>query len=94
MQLSFVALKVLKAFVASTDRRWHGYALVKETDTEGPTIYPLLRRMAEERILSADWESTEIKRRKCHYSITPQGAALARNALIAVQMPQLLCTST
>lgn len=93
MQLSFVALKVLRAFVLSTGQMRHGYGLVPETRTPQFTLYPLLHRMQAEGWLDEHKDTSTSKRQKKYYSITEMGLEAAREALGAVQMPSTILLS-
>lgn len=93
MQLSFVALKIFRAFLVSTGTMRHGYDLVPETKTPKFTLYPLLHRMQEQGWLDEHKDTSTSKRQKKYYSITETGVEAGREALEAVQMPSLMMAS-
>jgi len=64
-------------------RTLYGYALLKELElynvpVDGGTLYPLLRRLEKQGVLSSIWQVTENRPRK-YYSLTKDGALLHRN---------------
>ena len=64
-------------------QQWcHGYDLMKKTGLRSGTLYPLLMRMAEQRLVEAEWrEPAQPGRPARHvYRLTPEGLALARTA--------------
>ncbi|UDF14717.1 PadR family transcriptional regulator [Antiquaquibacter oligotrophicus] len=63
----------------------YGYALLEELDRGGfavdaNTLYPLLRRLEKQGLLTSEWNTDEARPRK-FYSTTPDGRALARDLL-------------
>lgn len=63
----------------------HGYQLVKTLseaglEVEGNTLYPLLRRLEEQGLLSSSWAITEEKPRK-NYVLNPKGARMLTEML-------------
>lgn len=58
----------------------YGYSLVKQLEDggvpiEANTLYPLMRRLETNGLLSSEWETSGTKPRK-YYCITPKGLAL------------------
>jgi PadR family transcriptional regulator PadR len=67
-------------------RRWrYGYDLSKETSLASGTLYPILMRFTEQKLLETAWEpSDEPGRPPRHlYRLTADGAALAEQRLAA-----------
>lgn len=65
-------------------QRWrYGYDLSKETSLASGTLYPILMRLTEQKLLETAWEpSDEPGRPPRHlYRLTADGAALARQRL-------------
>lgn len=61
----------------STSNPTYGYSLVqtlqeKGIDIEQNTLYPLLRRLEKQGLLTSDWDTTESRPRK-YYCISPTG---------------------
>ncbi|WP_203935255.1 PadR family transcriptional regulator [Virgisporangium ochraceum] len=78
--------QTLRLFEAlSTDpTRWrYGYDLSRETGLASGTLYPILMRLAEQKLLDTDWEpSDEPGRPPRHtYRLTADGVALAEDRL-------------
>lgn len=62
-------------------RQWqYGYELMKETGLQSGTLYPLLMRMHEQRLVDAEWREPERLGRPARhaYRLTAAGVALAR----------------
>ena len=58
----------------------YGYSLMTDLANTGViieanTLYPLLRRLEEQRLLKSEWNTNAAKPRK-YYSVTPFGAQL------------------
>jgi DNA-binding PadR family transcriptional regulator len=67
-------------------QRWrYGYDLSKETSLASGTLYPILMRLTDQRLLETAWEpSDEPGRPPRHiYRLTTDGAALAGQRLAA-----------
>ena len=83
---TLAVLAVLEADPAS----WrHGYLMAKETGLRSGTLYPILIRLAERRLIEACWEDGQPagRPRRHLYRLTPGGLAAARAAL-AESVPQ------
>ena len=84
----------------------YGYAIVKELSDryegilqlgEG-TIYPILYKLEDKKLLSAKWCLSEKKRRRKYYHLTPKGRkALAENQhqwqMLSTVMENILTTT-
>lgn len=57
-----------------------GYDLMKETGLQSGTLYPLLMRMAERRLIEAEWRAPERLGRPVRhaYRLSAAGIALAQ----------------
>ena len=80
--------QTLQLFQALLDdpQRWrYGYDLSKETALASGTLYPILMRLTDQRLLETAWEpSDEPGRPPRHiYRLTTDGAALAQQRLAA-----------
>lgn len=63
----------------------YGYALLqtlqsKGIDIEANTLYPLLRRLDGQELLTSDWDTSESRPRK-YYTISEKGQAVYRELL-------------
>ena len=61
-------------------KRHYGYALLKELErydfpVDGSTLYPLLRRLEKQGVLSSEWDTADNRPRK-YYTLTKNGAGL------------------
>ena len=83
-------LRLFEALLADPVRWRYGYDLSKQTALASGTLYPILMRLTEQRVLETDWEpSAEPGRPPRHiYRLTEDGAALARQRLAARPRPQ------
>ena len=80
--------QTLQLFQALLDEpaRWrYGYDLSKETSLASGTLYPILMRLTDQRLLETAWEpSDEPGRPPRHiYRLTADGVALAEQRLAA-----------
>ncbi|AEV85144.1 hypothetical protein ACWT_4120 [Actinoplanes sp. SE50] len=69
-------------------QRWrYGYDLSRETTLASGTLYPILMRLSEQRLLETRWEpSDEPGRPPRHmYRLSAEGAALAQQRLAAAK---------
>lgn len=68
---------VVLAALASLGEPRYGYALLEHLaragiDVEGNTLYPLLRRLEKQGLLTSEWNTEESRPRK-FYALTAQG---------------------
>jgi PadR family transcriptional regulator PadR len=63
-----------------TPQDWrYGYDLSRNTGLKSGTLYPILMRLAEHRLLETSWETMEAGRPPRHlYKLTPDGLRYAR----------------
>jgi DNA-binding PadR family transcriptional regulator len=78
-------LRLFEALLLEPTRWRYGYDLSRETGLASGTLYPILMRLAAQRLLDTDWEaSTEPGRPPRHtYRLTTDGLALARDRVTA-----------
>jgi PadR family transcriptional regulator PadR len=77
------ALALLAAFVEQP-RTWrHGYDLSSETRLKSGTLYPILMRLTDRRLLDSKWQPPEHAGRPPRhlYRLTAEGIAYAREQL-------------
>jgi PadR family transcriptional regulator, regulatory protein PadR len=74
---------VLAAFAADPADWLHGYLLAKQTGLRSGTLYPILIRLADRRLIEARWEDEQPagRPRRHMYRLTTEGLAAARTAL-------------
>jgi DNA-binding PadR family transcriptional regulator len=72
---------ILAALLAQPQAWRYGYDLSKETGLKSGTLYPLLIRLSDQRLLEAEWRQPIQPGRPARhaYRLTDQGAALARD---------------
>ncbi len=83
--LSAQSLAVLAALVAEPSSWRHGYDLARETGLKSGTLYPILIRLADRKMVEACWEEGEPagRPRRHLYRLTGAGLAAATAALAA-----------
>jgi len=78
-RLSPQTLVVLDAFL-DTPQDWkYGYDISRNTGLKSGTLYPILMRLADRKLLETSWDSGEPGKPPRHlYRLTPNGTAFAR----------------
>jgi PadR family transcriptional regulator PadR len=78
-------LQLFVALLAEPSRWRYGYDLSRETSLASGTLYPILMRLSQQRLLETRWEPpAEPGRPPRHtYRLTADGAALARGRVAA-----------
>jgi PadR family transcriptional regulator PadR len=73
-------LRVLAIFLKAP-REWrYGYDISRTTGLKSGTLYPILMRMADRKLLETSWETTEDGKPPRHlYRLTPAGLRVARD---------------
>ncbi|MGI5237050.1 PadR family transcriptional regulator [Dactylosporangium sp. CA-139066] len=76
---------VLRALAAAPDVWRHGYDLSREVGLKAGTLYPILIRLSDAGLLTAEWEPDPPHGRPPRhlYRLTPDGLALARALPVA-----------
>jgi PadR family transcriptional regulator, regulatory protein PadR len=70
---------VLAEFLRDEKAWRYGYDISRETDLASGTLYPILMRLAERRLLETSWETAENGRPPRHlYKLTGDGLRYAR----------------
>ena len=82
-RFSAQTLSVLSALDADPTAWQHGYLLAKQTGLASGTLYPILIRLSERRLIEARWEDEQPagRPRRHLYRLTSDGLATARTAL-------------
>jgi DNA-binding PadR family transcriptional regulator len=72
---------VLAAFASRPGEWRHGYDLCREAGVKSGTLYPMLIRLADQGLLTAEWREPEKAGRppRHAYRLTPKGLAFARS---------------
>src|ERR1700736_1833849 len=72
-------LEVLDTFLEAPKDWNYGYDISRNTGLKSGTLYPILMRLAERKLLEASWETAEIGKPPRHlYRLTPDGLRYAR----------------
>jgi PadR family transcriptional regulator PadR len=76
-------LSVLAALEADPTAWLHGYLIAKQTGLASGTLYPILIRLADRRLIEARWEDEQPagRPRRHLYRLTGEGLVAARTAL-------------
>ncbi len=79
LRLSPQTLQVLDAFLESPTDWKYGYDISRTTGLKSGTLYPILMRLAERKLLETSWETVEAGKPPRHlYRLTPDGLQFAR----------------
>lgn len=90
LRLSPQTLLVLDTFLEESTEWRYGYEISRATGLKSGTLYPILMRMEERRLLETKWESGEPGRPPRHmYRLTPEGMQFARRNRAARELGPL-----
>jgi len=79
IRLSAQTLQVLDAFLQNPTGWKYGYDISRNTGLKSGTLYPILMRLAERKLLETGWEISEAGKPPRHlYRLTPDGLRFAR----------------
>jgi PadR family transcriptional regulator, regulatory protein PadR len=79
LRLSPQTLLVLDAFLEQAAEWKYGYDLSRVTGLKSGTLYPILMRLAERKLLETQWEAGEPGKPPRHmYRFTPEGLRFAK----------------
>src|SRR5215467_10895406 len=79
LRLSSQTLEVLGAFLEAPKSWRYGYDISRDTGLKSGTLYPILMRLAERKLLETSWETSEPGTPPRHlYRLTRDGMSLAR----------------
>jgi PadR family transcriptional regulator PadR len=89
VKLSAQTLAVLQALAAEPSRWRHGYDVATETGLKSGSLYPILARLADRKMLEARWEDEQPsgRPRRHLYRLTGDGLTAASAALAAQAGP-------
>src|SRR5262245_39469114 len=70
----------------------HGFDIIEATGLPSGTVYPILRRLERERLVSTRWEDHEIAREeqrppRRYYELSPAGRAILETARARYPVP-------
>jgi PadR family transcriptional regulator PadR len=79
LRLSPQTLQVLDAFLEVPKDWQYGYDISRNTGLKSGTLYPILMRLAERKLLETSWETPEIGKPPRHlYRLTADGMRFVR----------------
>jgi DNA-binding PadR family transcriptional regulator len=79
IRLSPQTMLILDAFLVEPSEWKYGYDLSRATGLKSGTLYPILMRLAENKLLETSWEAGEPGRPPRHmYRFTAEGMQFAR----------------
>src|ERR1700676_964334 len=72
--------RVLRAFLDDTTAPRYGYDLMKAASLQSGTLYPLLARLEQQKLVASAWETPqqEGQRPRKYYRLTREGIQVAR----------------
>ena len=90
MKLTYPTTLVLHALAQGFR---HGFDILDVTRLPSGTVYPILRRLEQEAVVSADWEDVAIAREeqrppRRYYELTAAGHLLLKTALARYEVPR------
>ena len=90
MNLTYPTTLVLHALANGSG---HGFDVIDTTGLASGTVYPILRRLEQERLVSARWESVSIAREeqrppRRYYELTAAGHEVLEKALERYRLTQ------
>jgi DNA-binding PadR family transcriptional regulator len=90
LRLSRQTLLVLEAFLEQAEEWKYGYDLSRNTGLKSGTLYPILMRMADRKLLETSWIAGEAGRPARHmYRFTPDGLRFARQHVMSASAGHL-----
>jgi PadR family transcriptional regulator, regulatory protein PadR len=94
MNLTFPTTRVLHAL--ATGAR-HGFDVIDATGLASGTVYPILRRLERERLVSAQWEDAAIAHEeqrppRRYYELTAAGKAVLETAVVRYPVPRAIAS--
>ena len=82
--------RVLRAFLADPAAPRYGYDLMKAASLQSGTLYPLLARLEQQKLVASAWETPqqEGQRPRKYYRLTGDGIRIARLELARASGPR------
>jgi len=86
MKMTAPLERVLRAFLVDPASPRYGYDLMKAAGLTSGTLYPLLGRLEEEKLVTSAWETPQHdgQRPRKYYRLTADGAEVARLELAQI----------
>ena len=75
----------------------HGFDILDATGLASGTVYPILRRLERERLVSASWEDVAIAQEeqrppRRYYELTAAGKAVLETAVVRYPVPRAIAS--
>jgi len=84
LRLSPQTLVVLDTFLDSPQDWKYGYDISRNTGLKSGTLYPILMRLADRKLLETSWDTSESGKPPRHlYRLVPDGLRLARELRVS-----------
>jgi PadR family transcriptional regulator, regulatory protein PadR len=82
--------RVLRAFLEDPAEPRYGYDLMKTAGLPSGTLYPMLARLEDQRLVTSAWETPQVEgeRPRRYYQLTGEGIRVARLELAKVSADQ------
>ena len=83
--------RVLRAFLEDPAAPRYGYDLMKAAGLPSGTLYPMLARLEDQKLVTSAWETPQAggERPRRYYQLTGEGIRVARLELAQVRASQL-----
>jgi PadR family transcriptional regulator, regulatory protein PadR len=83
--------RVLRAFLEDPAAPRYGYDLMKAAGLPSGTLYPMLARLEDQKLVSSAWETPQAggERPRRYYQLTGEGIRVARLELAQLRAGQL-----
>ena len=94
MKLTYPTTLVLHALANGVR---HGFDIIDATELPSGTIYPILRRLEREALVSAHWEDAAIAHKeqrppRRYYELTAAGKAVLETAVARYRVPRTIAS--
>jgi PadR family transcriptional regulator len=87
LRLSPQTVQVLGAFLEAPKEWRYGYDISRDTGLKSGTLYPILMRLADTKLLETSWQTSETGTPPRHiYRLTPDGLRSARGHMRAFSL--------
>jgi PadR family transcriptional regulator, regulatory protein PadR len=79
--------RVLRAFLEDPAAPRYGYDLMKAAGLPSGTLYPMLARLEDQKLVTSAWETPQVvgERPRRYYQLTSEGVEVARLELARVR---------
>jgi PadR family transcriptional regulator, regulatory protein PadR len=91
MRMTVPLQRVLRAFLKDPAAPRYGYDLMKAAGLPSGTLYPMLARLEDQKLVTSAWETPQAggERPRRYYQLTGEGIRVARLELAQVRVGQV-----